>query len=156
MKIPHLALHGLLVLFWGCVSSGGPPPPRFSIPPGIDCASEWVGRYAGKGSVYSRRIGDWQHEQPLAIEITSNQPNRLAIIATPERSEAFSFVIHGQLSTGSVLASQWHAPDGTHYVYSFARTETQLTGVVKWHWSGDSHEVPDEWVFALDRQPDLP
>ena len=155
MKKYRLVLAGLLALVGGCASSGGPPPPRFSVPPGLDRAPEWVGRYAGMGSVYTQDTGDWQHEQSLEIEIGSSRPNWLTIAGNPESSAAWSFVIHGQLGAGRVLTGEGDAPDGAHYVYSFALTDTQLTGVVKRRRFVDAQEAPDEWVFALDRQSDL-
>jgi len=139
----------------GCASPG-PPAPRFSAPAEIDQAGEWVGRYAGKGSVYVRSAGDWLQDVDLELVVRSPRPNVLTFAGVPATG-GWAFALEVRAVQGGVLAGDRTAPDGlARYEYSFARTGDRITGLIKRHGRVDPHDnlqLPDEWVFEAQREP---
>ena len=151
---PLAWIPGTIFLFVvGCISSGGPPPPRFSASASVDHAAAWVGRYSGMGSAYTHATGDWQQDQELELTITSLRPNTLSIAATARSPGGWSFALEIEAAPTAVLAGEQLGADSARYEYSFARGEARISGVVKRR-SAEAAQSPDEWVFEVVRQPD--
>lgn len=173
MKLSGRILFGILTalsfsFIAGCASSGphpeerkrdapAPHAGRFVVPAPtqLNYAEEWIGRYAGSGDVYTRQTGSWQQEERLVLTLMSTRLNVLRIEGSPSSPGGWDFVFDIELDGAGVLNGEKLTSDGTaKYEYSFARSDDEITGVVKRHQresSRDSFHPPDEWVFKVRR-----
>ena len=175
MKLSGRVFFGIIAplsfsLIAGCASSEphpaegkrdapAPHAGRFVVPAPtqLNYAEEWIGRYEGTGDAYTRQAGRWQQQERLVLILMSTRLNALRIKGSPSSSGGWDFVFDIELDGAGVLNGEKLISDGTaKYEYSFARSDDEITGVIKRH-QRESHSdpfpPPDEWIFKVRRAP---